>query len=158
MKTQFRVLIMAVLGLVMTSCDALYTSHLYQNTPCLPPQGISSVLIYPAPGSTGIPDNVGQIVFASFPTALSTDYRAFLKDNDTFSQQTSNQVFQANFGPFQFMTANPPSPAAVPPFNNPVYQASENTGVTIPQGHTVTVFLAQVKCNATQAYGNFTVR
>lgn len=134
-------------------CTSLYTSKLIGDSPCLPPGGVATVLVYPAPGSTGIPDNLNSVIFASTGGSLTGDYKAYLLDTSAAQAR-----FQTTFGPVVLQLENIPSPSASPPFANPVYQQSINTGAIIPQGHTITVYLSQVKCNPTVSYGSFTVR
>jgi hypothetical protein len=145
----------------MTGCtgDFPYAVLGHPNSPCAPPQGTQSVLAYPANGSTGIPDNVGQIIFASAPNMLPGNYRAYLID------ETSGEQIQVNFQGFSTYASLPPlpQPASTPPFSNPFYQASQNGGqngvpFTFAQGHVISVHLQQQKCNTSNAYGSFTVQ
>ncbi len=49
---------------------------------CAPPTGTTTVLVYPAPGSTGIPDSLGAVVFGS-NKALPVSYDAYVLNNTT---------------------------------------------------------------------------
>lgn len=117
---------------------------------CTPPPGTQTVLVYPAPNATGIPDNVGLVVLASTATLPST-FDTWVVDNTT-----GNGVF------FNAVTTSPPSPLptpnATPTFADPVYQPSGNPGVTFVAGSTITVYLNQ-NANCTPiSLGSFSVQ
>jgi hypothetical protein len=138
-----------------TACTGKFATSVLgnPNSSCEPPAGMETVMAYPAPNSTGVPDNFGEVIFAS-TALLNPPYRAYVVDN------TNGGTIQANFGDVSTYawTAAIPSPAASPPFNNPYYQSSPNTGIVIPSGHNVTVYLAQQQCNPNTSLGSFTVQ
>ncbi|MGH7728912.1 MAG: hypothetical protein ACREM2_08985 [Vulcanimicrobiaceae bacterium] len=88
------------------------------NLPCGAPQG-QVVVAYPAPSSTGIPDNFQGVIFAS-TNGLSGSYSAALAANGS-SQGILLQNVSAVSPPF-------PTPFASPSFANPVYQESSYFG------------------------------
>jgi hypothetical protein len=122
---------------------------------CAPPNGTTTVLVYPAPGSTGIPDNFGQVILGSTAAGLSNTYQAFVFDSSS------------GVNGYYFATVTPapsplPSPAATPTFLNPVYQSSSSTNPNLwPQGHTLSVYLndqANSSCTPQTSLGSFTVQ
>ena len=118
---------------------------------CSLPAGTTTVLVYPAPGSTGIPDNFGAVVLGS-SKALPLSFDAFVVNNTT-----NNGVYYNTLG----TGPNPlPSPAATPSFANPVYQASGNPGVTWFGGSSLTVYVNDTgsNCVPTQSLGSFHVQ
>jgi hypothetical protein len=60
-------------------------------SPCTPPNGIRTVLVYPAPGSTGIPDNLGAVVLGS-TAALPSGFQAVLANDTTGNTVVFNVV------------------------------------------------------------------
>ncbi len=102
---------------------------------CAPPSGITSVLVYPAPGSSGVNDGNGQIVIgstAALPTGTSTD---------NWNIVVIDSVYPGGTGlPGGLVTTAPPfpSPNATPPFANPVYQ-TQAFGAPFQAGQTVNV-------------------
>ncbi|HTV73371.1 MAG TPA: hypothetical protein VME66_06700 [Candidatus Acidoferrales bacterium] len=121
---------------------------------CNPPNGVQTVLVYPAPGATGIPDNFGEVIFASTGTGLSASDQAFLVDNSTSGEQ------EYAFATVTAWSSPLPSPAATPPFANAVYQSSASTVAEFPEGHNFTVVLnnANSNCFAGTSYGSFTLQ
>jgi hypothetical protein len=136
-------------ALLLAGCNGGSSSN---PSPCAPPNGIQTVLVYPAPGSTGIPDNVGAVVFGS-TAALPSGYQAVLANNTT-----GNSVY------FNLVGSPPPSPLptpnAVSTFANRVYQASGNPGATFFAGSTVSVYLnnANSGCVPATSLGSFRVQ
>jgi hypothetical protein len=122
---------------------------------CAPPKGVQTALVYPAPGATGIPDNLGEIIFASTGTGLTPSYNAVLYDNSTGGEA------QYNFATVTTWSSPLPSPAATPPFANAVYQSSANGYPGgLPQGHNLTVLLNNLNSNCIPEtpYGSFTLQ
>jgi hypothetical protein len=138
----------AVAVLLLAGCNSNSSSN---PSPCAPPSGTTTVLVYPAPNSTGIPDNFGVIVVGSTAT-LPSSYQAYVVNSTT-----QNAVI------FNFLGVPPtplPTPKAVPGFANPVYQASGNPGVSFVAASTITVYLnnANSGCGPTTALGSFTLQ
>src|SRR6202042_1900409 len=99
---------------------------------CNPPNGVQSVLVYPAPNSTGVPDNFSVVVLGSTAT-LPSGFQAFIVNEST-----------QNSGTFNFVGPAPsplPTPNLLPTFANPVFQSSGNPGVSFVAGSTISVFL-----------------
>jgi hypothetical protein len=129
---------------------------------CAPPGGTQDVLIYPAPGSTGIPDNLGEVIFATSSVDGLYLYNTHLID------ETGGGKLQVDFGPFEVWGLPIPQPAVTPPFSNANVLASVNSGpggigtgtgppIVFSQGHTITVQLADGACNPV-TFGSFTVQ
>lgn len=134
--------------LLLSGCNTGSSSTQGQ---CNPPNGISTVLVYPAPNSTGIPDNLGVVVLGS-SGVLPASYSAYLVNNTT-----GNALFYNSLG----TPPTPlPTPDAVPPFPNPSYAASGNPGVTFVAGSTLSVYLndANSNCVPTLLLGSFRVQ
>jgi len=138
----------AAAGLVLAGCNGNSTSN---PGPCTPPGGAQTVLVYPAPGATGIADNLGLVVLGS-TVALPGSYQAFVVNSTT-----QNSVLFNLLG----TPPNPlPTPHALPAFANPVYQASGNPGATFVAGSTIMVYLNNVNsgCVPTLNLGSFRVQ
>ena len=135
-------------ALLLAGCNSGSSSN---PSPCTPPNGISTVLVYPAPGSTGTPDNLGVVVLGS-TAALPSGFQAVLANNTTGNTVTFNLVGTA---------PNPlPTPNTLPAFAKPVYQSSGNPGVTFVTGSTISVYLNNVNsgCVPTTSLGSFRVQ
>jgi hypothetical protein len=117
---------------------------------CTPPPGTQSALVYPAPGSTAIPDRFGQVVIGSAP-ALPPSWDVVLV--------TPLSPFGLAGGTFTTATPPFPSPNATPAFANPVYQSSSFAGASFP-GEVVRVFLNNTAAGCTPAgpIGSFTTQ
>lgn len=135
-------------AVALAGCNSNSTSN---PSPCTPPAGTQTVLVYPAPNSTGIPDNVGLVVLGS-TSALPASYQAYVVNTTTQNAVTFNLV------------GTPPSPIpapnAVPSFANPVYQASGNPGAVFVPGSTINVYLNNVNsgCVPSTSIGSFRVQ
>ncbi len=135
-------------ALLLAGCNSGSSSN---PSPCTRPNGISTVLVYPATGSTGIPDNLGVVVLGS-TAALPSGFQAVLANNTTGNTVTFNLVG---------IPPNPlPTPNTLPAFANPVYQSSGNPGVTFVAGSTISVYLNNVNssCVPTTSLGSFRVQ
>ncbi len=117
---------------------------------CSPPAGVQSELVYPAPGSTAIPDTFGQIIIGS-TAALPSSW-----DVAVVTARSSNGLLG---GTFQNATPPFPTPNATPSFSNPVYQSSSFSGLTF-QGEVVQVYLNNTAQNCTPLgpIGSFTTQ
>jgi hypothetical protein len=138
----------AISSLLITACNGTSVTNPPQ---CRPPSGTTTTLVYPAPSSTGIPDNFGLVVLGS-TSALPSGYGASVVNITTSNGILFNQVG---------VPPNPiPTPNAIPSFANPVYQASGNPGVTFVAGSTIAVYLNNLNsgCNPTLQLGSFTVQ
>jgi hypothetical protein len=120
-------------------------------TACVPPAGVQVAMVYPAPGSTAIPDTVNQVVLATLGTLPSTFNAVLL--GSTFSGYVG-------FGSVLPAATPLPNPAATPPFANPVYLTSNNPGYTFTSGTTLTVQLNDLAsgCSPGTSLGSFTVQ
>jgi hypothetical protein len=139
---------LVVAAMLLTGCNGNSTAN---TIPCAPPSGIQTVLVYPAPGSSGLPDNLGQVVLGS-TGALPSTYQAYLINNATQNAVAFNLVGTP---------PNPlPTPDALPTFANPVYQASANPGGAFVSGSAISVYLnnANSGCVPTVSLGTFTVQ
>ncbi len=139
---------LAVSAALLSGCNGNNNSN---PSPCAPPNGIQTILVYPAPGATGIPDNFGVVVLGS-TAGLPSGFQAYVV-NDT----TQNAVL------FNVVGAPPnplPTPNAVPSFANPVYQASGNPGTAFVAGSTISVYLNNVNsgCVPSVSLGSFRVQ
>jgi len=118
---------------------------------CTLPSGTQTVLVYPAPGATGIPDNVPQVVLGS-TTALPSGFSAYLVNTTT---QIAFAFDNVGTAPVPI-----PTPNATPSFANPVYQNSANSGVTFSAGNSISVYVDNVNggCVIPTSLGSFTVQ
>ncbi len=117
---------------------------------CYGPSSLPAIpvmqLVYPAPGATNVPDQPGSIV-----VAFSAQMGAW----DMLLQSTGTPVDIGTLGP----PPSPlPSPAATPPFANPVYY-----GVAAPQLNAATAYTVDLKettlpCIPVSSLGSFTTR
>jgi hypothetical protein len=135
-------------GVALAGCNG---SSSASTTPCSPPNGIETTLVYPAPGSSGIPDNLSQVIFGS-TAALPSNYQAYLVNNATQAAVTFNAV-AAQPSPL-------PTPNALPTFSSPVYQASTNSGQQFGSGAAISVYLIPTGggCVPVASLGTFTVQ
>ena len=119
--------------------------------PCSPPNGTQTVLVYPAPGATAVPDAFGLVILGS-TSPLPASFDAFVMNNTTGNGVFFNQVTNSPPSPL-------PTPNAVPPFANPVFKPSGNPGATFVSGSSITVFLNNTNSFCHPAsLGSFTVQ
>jgi hypothetical protein len=140
--------IFAIATLAVTACNGTTVTNAPQ---CRPPKGVQTVLVYPAPNSTAIPDTLPLVVLGS-TSALPSGYQALV-----VNISTQNGYYYNTVG----LPPNPiPTPNATPPFANPVYQTSGNPGVTWVSGSTLAVYLndSNSGCNPTYQLGSFVVQ
>ncbi len=136
------------LGATLASCGGGGGS--VAPVPCTPPAGVQAALIYPAPGSTAIPDQFAQVIIASSGPLPATFDVTLSAGGGTvyFSQIVPAQT------PF-------PSPAATPPFANPTYYSSTNgNAITFVSATTLTAQINDLNSNCTPgtSLGSFTVQ
>lgn len=121
---------------------------------CSPPNSGQTVLVYPAPNSTGIPDALPEIIVAS-TVALTSSFDIDV-ENDTL------QATEPNYeSVVPWPSSSPlPTPNATPSFLNPIYQQSQaQAGETLVAGSQITVFLNNVASNCNPSpLGSFTVQ
>ena len=120
---------------------------------CSPPAGVQSALVYPAPGSTAIPDAFGQVIIGS-TAALPSSWDVVLT-----TALSPSSLGGVHGGTFQSATPPFPTPTATPSFANPVYQSSSFSGGNFP-GEVVQVFLNDTSSNCTPLgpIGSFTTQ
>ena len=119
---------------------------------CTPPAGVDVSLIYPEPGSTGVPNNFSEIIVASSVVGgLSSGYRTYV----TNANNTTSNLY----GYLQPYPNPLPTPNAAPPFSGQVtYQLSESPGITWPASSSLQVYLAgSPNCRPVDLLGSFTV-
>ena len=119
---------------------------------CGAPSG-QVALVYPAPGSTGIPDNFQGIVFGSSASGgLSGGYQAVVVPAGSSTGQQLATVANA--------PSPLPSPYAVPSFANPVYQESASEGLVLPAATQISVYLNDLgsNCQPSKLLGTFTTQ
>lgn len=107
---------------------------------CTLPAGTQTVLVYPAPGATGVSDTTGEIVIgstAALPVGQSgNDWDIWFSDavtNGALAPLSRNTGLAATLPPF-------PAPNATPSFANPQYQ-QQTSGVPFASNQTVTVYV-----------------
>lgn len=114
-------------------------------------QGVTTQLVYPAPGSTGVLDSFGQVIVGSSPAPLPSSWDVVL-----VTAISPNGIAGGTF-----TTATPPfpTPNATPTVSNPQYQTSSFSGATFP-GEVVNVYLNNTATNCTPAgpIGSFTTQ
>jgi len=134
-------------GAALAGCGS--TSSNPPLVPCTPPAGVQVALIYPAPGSTAIPDAFTQVVIASSGALPAT-----------FDVALSYATGGVLFGTVLPAATPLPSPAATPPFANPVYYTSNNTGFTFAAGTQLTAQINDTNsaCTPGTSLGSFTTQ
>lgn len=135
---------------LLTGCSGNGNNPNSAGLPCGAPTG-QFALVYPASGSTGIPDNLPGIVFGS-TNGLGASYQAVLLPAGA-SQPID----------FEFIAPAPsplPSPNALPTFKNPVYQESAlPPGTLLPALTQIGVYLNDGNSNCTPILaGSFTTQ
>jgi hypothetical protein len=149
-----RLLFAALIALAATGSFAACNSNNNPTPPapgptCSPPAGTQVALVYPAPGSTAIPDNLGQIIIGS-TAALPSSWNAV----------TVSPNATVGWGTFTSVSPPFPTPNATPSFANPVYQSSAING-TFASNETVSVYIndtASANCTPFGPLGSFTTQ
>jgi hypothetical protein len=104
---------------------------------CQPPSGTQTVLVYPAPGATGVVDSNGEIVIGSTAALDPTTWNIVILDANNPNGVQLPGTLAATSPPF-------PTPNATPPFANPQYQ-EQTAGVPIGANQVVTVYINNYK-------------
>ncbi len=137
------------LALVLAGCNGNGSNSISQ---CTPPNGIGTVLVYPAPNASGVPDNFGVVVLAS-TAPLPPSFQVYVVNNSTQNSVLFNILGTA---------PNPlPSPNAPATFANPVYQSSgAPAGTSFVPGSSISVYLndSGSNCNPSLSLGTFRVQ
>ena len=132
----------AALAAIFAGCNS-GCSNCVTVLPCGTPAGMAASLIYPAPGSTAIPDNVSQIVLATNST-LPPDWQTGQGWDILLSYPYSGAYGNGHYAN-EFVTATPPfpTPNATPSFSGtPQYWSSTMSYVSapnLPPGTLITV-------------------
>lgn len=137
----------------ITACNGNNTSP--NPGSCGSPSGVSqTVIVYPAPGATAVPDNFGQIVVGS-TSSIPSGWGVTVVD--AFGNVVNGNAFSTAPSPL-------PSPNASPTFSNPVYQTSTMQSgyqsVINTAGTTLSVFLNNLNsgCTPSVSLGTFTTQ
>lgn len=119
-------------------------------SPCSTPAGMQASVVYPAPGSTGIPDNVAQIVIATNST-LPADWQSGSGWDVLLAYAYSGAYGNGHYGnPFATATPPFPQPTATPSFASPSYWSSTFTysaAPNLPPGSYIAVELNDLNTN-----------
>ncbi|HEV3152327.1 MAG TPA: hypothetical protein VGZ02_00830 [Candidatus Baltobacteraceae bacterium] len=122
--------------------------------PCGSPPGVSqTVLVYPAPGATGVPDSIGQVIVASNAAISNSGPNTWdIELEDGLGNGFLGNAFAPAPSPL-------PTPNQQPTFANPVFQTSTFTNVNIP-GETLAVVLNNTasSCTPSVQVGTFTTQ
>jgi hypothetical protein len=130
-------------------CNSSSTSNPPPPPLCGAPSGPVS-LAYPAPGSTGIPDNFSGVIFVS-KNGLYNSYQAWL----ALPGASLPVVLQ----PVANAPTPLPSPLATPSYANPIYQMSSSGAVVLPAASKIGVYLNNANSSCTASYqGSFTTQ
>jgi hypothetical protein len=131
-------LAVAAAALALTACNGNSTPSAPPG-PCPTPTADTTVLVYPAPGATGVPGTFGQVIVAS-TTALPSKYGVLVTDAvNPAPGGVLGASFTAVSPPF-------PTPNATPSFGSPQYQSSAFNGV-FASGQGVTVYINDPSSN-----------
>lgn len=113
----------ALLGLTLSACNGgSNNNNIFNPGKCTPPA--TTVMVYPIPGATGVPDETqtiyvasqsGQLANGSYGTAIAPPNGGSTYNGGNFVKVAAGAV---------------PSPAASPGFSNPVYYASSIGGLS----------------------------
>ncbi|MEO6913407.1 MAG: hypothetical protein ABI182_05245 [Candidatus Baltobacteraceae bacterium] len=136
---------LGLISLSLAACSGNGNSSTPQQ-PCGSPAGTTVVLVYPAPGSTGITTNPGQVVIGS-TALLPQSWNVVLASNQpTISGAT-------------VVTTNPPFPApnTTPTFANPQYQSSAIPTGSLQSNVLYTAYINDTSsnCNPSVSIGQF---
>jgi hypothetical protein len=135
MRYLYRRLTAAAATVLLSACGGNYYSS--PGPPCGAPQG-TVIVAYPAPGSTGVPDNFPGIIFAS-THALFSSYQAIVVPNGS--------SIGTPLAPVAMFTPPLPTPNQTPSFANPIYQMSAANGYILPAATLINVYLNDLNSN-----------
>jgi hypothetical protein len=142
---------LAAAALVLGACNNSNPNPLPTPGPTCNPGSVTTALVYPAPNSTAIPDNFGEIVVASSPNPLPSGWEA-----------VAASTGYGNIPGGAFAPASPPfpTPNATPSFANPQYQVSSFSGAPAIAGQVVIVYLNNPNstCTPLGPIGSFTTQ
>ena len=140
----------AAIATVLAACSGTNSGVAPAPSPCGTPSGVTqSVLVYPAPGATSVPDAFGQIVVGS-TSSIPANWDVTIVN--AFNSSANGNGFTAAPSPL-------PSPNQTPSFSNPVYQSS-SFGTLSVAGSTLAVYLNNLNSNCTPSafIGSFTTQ
>jgi hypothetical protein len=140
MRHLYRSLTAAAAAALLSACNGNYYSS--PGPPCGAPQG-TVIVAYPAPSSTGIPDNFPGVIFAS-THALFSSYQAIVVPNGS---SVGTPLF-----PVAMFTPPLPTPNQTPSFANPIYQMSAANGYILPAASSISVYLNDLNSNCTPRF------
>lgn len=131
----------------LAACNSGSSSPTVNN--CGSPKGVSqTVLVYPAPGATGVPDNITQVIVGS-TSAIPSGWGLTIA-TQLFGTQNGNGVVPA--------PTPLPTPNQTPSFANPVYQSSTFSPAITTAGTAMGVYLNNLNSNCVPSVlvGSFT--
>ncbi len=140
---------LAICGIALVACNN--NSGVSAPGPCGTPPGVSqTVMVYPAPGATGVPDSLTQVIVGS-TSAIPSGWGV------TLIAPATGQGLQG--GAFQTAPAPLPTPNQTPTFANPVYQTSTFSALDVA-GSSIAVYLNNLNsdCVESQQIGSFTTQ
>jgi hypothetical protein len=148
MKRFFPWLAVAATAAALGACNS--NSNTVPGSCGSPSSVTQTVLVYPAPGATAVPDAFGQIVVGS-TSALPTGWG--LTVVNVLGQGVNGSAVQTAPTPL-------PTPNQTPTFANPVYQTSLMPSGTSFAGSSIAVFLNNLNSNCTPSVqiGTFTTQ
>ena len=115
-------------------------------SPCVTTGSVS--LVYPAPNSTGIPDNFAGVIFGT-ASGLASSSQALLLPAGSSTYESLESIATA--------PSPLPSPNAIPTYASPVYQESASGGYVLPATTQIGVYYNNYGSNCTPVLiGSFT--
>ena len=140
----------AAVATVLAACSGTNSAVAPAPGPCGTPPGVTqSVLVYPAPGATSVPDAFGQIVVGS-TSSIPANWGVTIVN--VFGASANGNGFTAAPSPL-------PTPNQTPSFSNPVYQSS-SFGTLSVASTTLAVYLNDLNssCTPSAFIGSFTTQ
>ncbi|MDQ2681614.1 MAG: hypothetical protein M3Y21_11460 [Candidatus Eremiobacteraeota bacterium] len=137
MKRLLSAIGLTVIALTLSACGGNGNTTPNQ-PPCGSPAGTTVALVYPAPGSTGITTNPGQVIIGS-TTALPASWNVVLAASP------------GNIAGGTVATTTPPfpTPNQTPSFPNPQYQSSSIASGALQGNVLYTAFINDTSSNCT---------